>query len=283
MRLLLAACAAVLVFCEPASAQWPIGPGNFWAKVSWFHHETTEQFRSNGEKRIFLNSNAESVSDAVFVDAAVGLTDRLDLWVQAPYFDLNFDDDVQDRHRAGVGDVRLSARYNVAMLRDGSWPVSVRVTAKVPVQEVTLDAEVIPVGEGQWDYEAWLESGLSLYPLPAYTVVWVGYRWRSLNEQTTRKPGDEVTFLAEVGGTEWLGGLGGKIVVDGILGRAGRIQGVQLGPDDRREILYVAPTALFNFTESTILEVALRFPLRGQNYPAGPPLQVGLFHQGSLF
>lgn len=268
---------------SPASAQWPIGTGNFWAKVSWFHHETTEQFRSNGEKRIFLNSNAVSVSDAIFLDVAVGVTDKLDLWVQAPYFDLNFDDDVQDRHRAGVGDVRVSARYNLASFRGGSWPVSARVTAKVPIQSVTVDAEVIPVGEGQWDYEAWLESGLSLYPLPAYTVVWLGYRRRTLNTTTTRDPGDEVAFLAELGGTELFGGLGGKVVVDGIFGRAGRIQGVALGPDDRREILYVAPTALFNVTSSTLLEVALRIPLRGRNYPAGPPLQVGLFHQGSLF
>ena len=149
--------------------------------------------------------------------------------------------------------------------------------------DLTIDAEVIPVGEGQWDYEAWLESGISFWPMPLYSVVWVGYRWRTLNQETTRDPGDEFTFLAEIGGTEWIGGLGAKVVADGIFGRVGSIQGIRLGPSDRREILYLAPTALYSFTPSTMLEVAVRIPLAGKNFPAGAPLQVGLFHRGSLF
>lgn len=277
------ALAAALLICAPASAQWPIGQGGFWAKASWFHHQTTEQFRSTGEKRPFINTDAQSVSDALFLDLAVGLTPRLDVWAQAPWFDLNFNDVADDRHSSGFGDVRLSARYNVAMFRDGSWPLAVRLTTKVPLVDFPIDAEIIPVGEGQVDYEVWLESGLSLWPLPAYAVVWAGYRWRTLNDETTRDPGDEFAFLAEFGGTSLAGPFGGKVVADGIFGRSGRIQGIQLGPDDRREILYLAPTLLLNFTENTILEMGLRVPVLGQNYPAGAPFQVGLFHQGALW
>lgn len=271
------------VAASPLHGQWPVGQGNFWVKASYFHHRTTEEFRSNGDQRDFLAVDAESRSNAVFLDALVGVTHRFDVWVQVPYFDLSFDDASGNRNSTGIGDVRLSARYNLFQLRGGSIPVSARFTAKVPVADLTIDAEVIPVGEGQWDYEAWLESGISLWPLPLYSVVWLGYRWRTLNEETTREPGDEVTFLAEIGGTEWVGGLGGKIVVDGIFGRAGVIQGIQLGPDDRREILYVAPTAIYGFSPSTMLEVGVRIPLRGKNFPAGTPIQIGLFHQGSLF
>ena len=268
---------------EPVTAQWPVGQGAYWAKISAFHHRTTEEFRASGEKRPFLSDDAVSRSNAVFFDGLVGLTDRLDLWLQVPYFDLSFDDASADRDSQGVGDIRISARYNLLSLRDGSIPVSARFTAKVPVTDLTVDAEVIPVGEGQWDYEAWLETGLSLWPLPIYSVLWVGYRWRTLNETTTRDPGDELTFLAEVGATSVLGGLGGKVVVDGIFGEAGAIQGVQLGPGDRREILYVAPTVLYAFTPATMLEVGVRIPLQGRNFPAGAPVQVGLFHEGSIF
>jgi len=267
----------------PLQAQWPVGQGNYWVKGTFFRHTTTEEFRSNGDTREFLAQDAVSRSNAYFFDALFGVTDRLDVWTQIPYFDLTFDDASGDRNSTGIGDIRLSARYNILELRDGSIPISARFTAKVPVADLTIDAEVIPVGEGQWDYEAWLESGISLWPLPLYSVVWLGYRWRTLNEETTREPGDELTFLAEVGGTELLEGLGGKIVVDGIFGRAGVIQGIPLGPDDRREILYVAPTALYSFTSSTVLEVGVRVPLMGKNFPAGAPLQIGLFHQGSLF
>ena len=90
-------------------------------------------------------------------------------------------------------------------------------------------------------------------------------------------------MLFRSGGTSLIGGLGGKVVVDGIFGRPGRIQGLQLGDLDRREIVYVTPTALYSFTDSTLLEVAVRIPLQGKNFPYGAPLQVGLFHQGSFF
>ena len=269
----------------PASgaAQWPVGQGDYWAKLSFFHHRTTEEFRSNGEKRPYLADDAVSRSNAVFFDALVGLTDRLDVWAQVPYFDLSFDDAANDRDSRGVGDVRLSARYNLLQLRGGTIPVSARFTVKAPVADLTVDAEVIPLGEGQWDYEAWLESGVSLWPLPLYSVVWLGYRWRTLNETTTRDPGNEFTFLAELGGTSLVGGLGAKVVVDGIFGEPGVIQGIQLGPGDRREILYVAPTLLYGFTPETMLEVGVRIPLKGRNFPAGAPIQIGVFHQGSLF
>lgn len=266
-----------------ADAQWPVGKGAGWAKLSVFHHRTTEEYRADGRQAPFLNNGAVSRSTAVFADLLVGVTDRIDLWAQLPYFTLNFDDDTERRHSAGVGDVRLSARVNLVQLRNGSIPVSARFTAKVPVADLTIDAEVIPVGEGQWDYEAWLESGVSLWPLPLYSIVWLGYRWRTLNEETTRKPGDELTFLAEFGGTSLVGGLGGKVVVDGIFGRPGAIQGLRLGDLDRREILYVAPTAFYNLTASTLIEIGVRIPVHGKNFPAGSPLQAGVFHQGSFF
>lgn len=274
---------ALFMVGTPLAGQWPAGRGGYWIKGSFFHHCTTEEFRSNGEKRQFLNQDAISRSNAFFLDALVGVTDRLDLWVQIPYFDLSFDDVSAERHSAGIGDVRVSARYNLFQLRGGSIPVSARFTAKVPVADLTVDAEVIPVGEGQWDYEAWLEGGLSLWPLPLYSVVWLGYRWRTLNEETTRDPGDELALLAEMGGTDLVGRLGGKVVVDGFFGRPGTLQNVTLGSSASREIFYVAPTAIYSFTPSTMLEVGVRIPMLGRNFPAGAPIQVGLFHQGSLF
>jgi hypothetical protein len=282
-RALSAALVGLLAAAVPASGQWPAGAGNFWGKVSFFHHQTTEQFRADGEKKPFINTGAESISQAIFLDLNVGVTDRLDLWLQAPYYDLEFNDAAGDRKSTGIGDVRLSARYNLFQLREGSLPVSARFTTKFPVNEFPIDAEIVPVGEGQFDFEAWLEGGLSLWPLPAYSVVWVGYRWRLENSKTTRKPGNELVFLAELGGTELVGGLGGKVVLDGIFGEPGAIQGVQLGSVDEREILYLAPTLFYSLTPSTLLEVGVRIPLQGKNYPAGAPMQIGLFRRGSFW
>lgn len=261
----------------PAAGQWPVGRGAYWAKVSVFHHRTTEQFRSDGVKRPFLASNAKSKSSAVYLDALVGATDRLDLWVQVPYFDLHFDDDLDNRHSTGVGDVRISARYNLLQLWGGSVPISVRFTTKIPVVDFPIDAEIIPVGEGQWDYEAWLEAGVSLWPLPAYGVLWLGHRWRAINDETTRDPGNEIAVLAEFGGT-LAGRLGGKVVLDAIFGQDGASQGVKVS-NDQREIMYLNPNLTFQVTPRLSVEGGVRVPLHGKNFPAGHQFTLGFFHR----
>ncbi len=273
---------ALAASAAPSEAQWPQGKGNFWAKISYFRHQTTEQFRSNGDKRPFLVGNGESRSSAVFVDALVGVTDRLDVWAQVPYFDLAFDDDADDRRSTGVGDIRLSARYALFSLRSGSLRISGRFTAKIPVIDFPISAEQIPVGAGQWDYTAWIEAGLSLYPLPAYAVLWLGRRWRTLNEKTTRDPGDEFALLAEFGVMSIVGGLGGRVTLDGIFAETGSIQGIAVSSDEA-EILYFAPGLMYQITSSTALEAAIRIPLRGKNFPAGSPLMIALYHTGSLW
>jgi Putative MetA-pathway of phenol degradation len=280
MRVFVLVGVAVACYASPATAQWPAGRGGYWVKVSGFLHQTKDQYRSNGEKLPFLNSNAEATSKAVFVDALIGITDHLDFWAQVPYFDLNFNDDADNRHSSGVGDIRLSARYNLFKLRGGSIPISVRFTAKIPVVDFPIDAEVIPVGEGQWDYEAWLESGISFWPIPAYGVLWLGHRWRTKNEDTTRNPGNEIAILAELGGT-LKGPLGGKIVLDAIYGQNGSLQGINVS-GDKREITYLQPALTYQLSPSLSIEAGSRIPLAGKNFPAGPQFTVGIFRKGKI-
>ena len=269
---------AAAVFVSPLAAQWPAGKGKYWTKLSVFPQTATEQYRSSGEKRPFLAANAKARSSAVFIDALVGVTDRADVWIQVPYFNLDFNDDVDDRHSSGVGDVRLSARYNLFGLRGGSVQVTGRFTTKIPVVDFPIDAEVIPVGEGQWDHEAWLEVGASFWPIPAYGVLWLGRRWRQINTETTRDPGDKFALLAEVGGTLAGVPIGGKIVLDAIFGSSGSVQGIKVS-DDEREIIYLQPTLNYQLTPSFLVEGAARVPLRGQNVPAGPQFMIALFHR----
>lgn len=110
--------------------------------------------------------------------------------------------------------VRLSTRYNIAQLKRGGFPVSLRITTNFPVVDFPIEAEIIPVGEGRFDYE----SGLSLYPAARLHVLGLGYRYRTLNQETTRQPRNEVSFLPEIGGTSLFGGAGGKLVFDWVFG-----------------------------------------------------------------
>lgn len=274
--------AGTLLLAGPSSlgAQWPAGTGSGWAKITVMHHSTTERYGPTGLKQRFFSADAESRSTALFLDALVGVTSTTDLWLQVPYFDLAFDDVGGDRTASGIGDVRISVRQNLLQLRGGSVPISVRVAAKWPILDSPIDAEIIPVGEGQWDFEAWLEGGVSFWPLPAYGVLWLGYRWRTENTDLEREPGDERMLLAELGATVW-GRLGAKLIVDGLFGTDGRAEGIAVSRD-AREILILQPGLTWGLRGSdTVIEAGVRVPVRGQNFPAGPQFAIALFHRWS--
>ena len=271
--------AATCLAGAPTSAlgQWPAGKTGYWGKLSVFRHTTETQYRADGSEQPFLNTGAKSESWAVFFDVLYGVTDHLDLWAQVPYFDLSFDDVSRNRDASGIGDVRFMARYHLFSLRQGAIPIAVRGGFKVPILDSPIDAEIIPVGEGQWDFELWLEGGVSFWPIPAYGVIWLGHRWRRLNEKTAIDPGNEKLLLAELGGTV-VGRLGVKLTLDALFGLNPVVQGI-LTAQSEREIVYFQPSLTFAITSSTSLEWGPRFPLHGQNHPAGTPLQFAVFHR----
>ena len=105
------ALAALLTFSHPASAQWTQGaPGKVWVKSALFVQETGDRFDVIGVRRPFF-TNGVSDAKALFTDVIVGLHPNLDLWVQAPYFDLTFRDDVQTLTKTGFGDVRADEMF----------------------------------------------------------------------------------------------------------------------------------------------------------------------------
>lgn len=257
------------------AAQWPAGQGEGWAKLSFFSHETSERFDAKGEERLFF-TGGESVSRALYLDALVGVTDYLDVWLQAPWFDLAFDDVGGNRTASGPSDVRAFVRYGLGRHLLGGIPLSVRGGVKIPVQDLPVDAEIIPLGEGQWDVEAWLEGGHSFYPLPLYAVGWLGYRWRFENESVQRDPGDERLFLLDVGLTTRP--VGFKVVVEGLYGLAPVLQGI-LVEQGRRESLQVQPEVVVALGSTLYLQGGVRLPVEGRNHPAGRQYVAALFYQ----
>ena len=61
----------------------------------------------------------------------------------------------------------------------------------MPGSDFPVDATVLPLTEGQLDFETSLASGGTLGSLPLYVTGWLGYRLRSENQEAARKPGDE--------------------------------------------------------------------------------------------
>lgn len=277
-----------------SAGAWTTKSGSVWAKASWFRQTTSEWYtdvdqpillpdntlgvRKAGSRQPY-RFNGEYESTAIFLEAFYGVTDRIDVSVQVPWFDQAFDDDtrVDSPSDAGFSDVRLFARWN---LIQKPLLLTLKGGVKLPTGEFVNEDGLIPVGEGQADYEISLQAGRSLWPLPAYANVDVGYRIRTENTDILRDPGDEWLVNAEIG-YQPLPPLMLALKFEGLYGKAGRSFGLRNESLVKR-ITYLAPTVSWRIHGSTMLEAALRISMGGQNFPAGQQIVVGLSSEAAL-
>lgn len=263
---------------EAVAGAWTLGRGRVWTKLSYYTYSATERFAGadcfscRPGDRVPYNFNGEAGSTAIFFDLWWGLTNRLDLQTQASYYpSVSFDDAIDDRNSNGIGDVRFGAKFRVL---DGPVVTSVKVLAKAPLGGFPIDAELVPVGEGQWDFDFVAQFGHSFYPLPAYANINIGYRLRARNTDTDIKPGNEGLFQAEFGYgvTHWL-------MLKGFLDvtRGGRNKfGDLVIRDSQRRITYLSPVLLIFPDKNTIIEASFLYPVAGRNFPAGTVFSIGV-------
>lgn len=268
----------VLVPCV-GKAQWVEAPGTGWVDVSGTHHRTDTRFGPDGNIEPLFNAESRSLTTSVSLTTAVGLLPGLDAWAEVPLHHLQFDDVARDRTSVGLGDPRffLRAGPKALGLRTG-LPIAVRSGIKIPTGDFPIDAEVIPLTEGQRDWEVLVELGHSFYPVPIYVMGWAGYRWRETNESIARKPGDERLFHVAAGGA--VGAFTWKMAVDGLMGRpperrlsSGLV--IELEQDTRR-LVQLLPTVGWRVGPGAV-ELGTRIPVAGRNLPAGPALTLGYF------
>lgn len=274
---LLLLCGVLSVDTESASGQWVERPGRGWVSVSLFHHDTKEQFDTGGEVQPFF-AQGHAVATSAYLTAAVGLFRGLDAWIQAPFQRLEYTDAAGKRLRDGIGDTRLFLRLRPLDYLGLDLPLAIRGGVKVPVGDFKVDAEVIPLGDGQRDWELMLEAGHSFFPRPFYVMGWAGYRWREIDEETRRDYGDERFFYSAAGGQ--VGSVGYKVALEGWYGDTPILEGIPV-ESARREMLQTIPTLLLPIWRGQV-EIGGRFPISGRNLPAGPALVLGYFMNWSL-
>lgn len=259
-----------------ATAQWVEPPRNGWVQVSIYHHDTKTVYNSEAQKqRIFAGGHA--ITTSTYLTAAGGLVRGIDAWLQVPVHRLQFNNAGGERDRIGLGDTRLYLRASPEVFGFRRLPVAVRGGVKLPGGDFPVDAEIIPLGEGQRDWELMLELGASLYPFPFYVLGWAGYRWRERNDEIDWKPGDERFAFAAAGGQ--FGIVSWKVAAEGWSGGAARIQGIRI-VSARRDYVQFLPSVGTRLGPGT-LEVGARLPLGGRNLPAGPAFVLGYFTRWS--
>ena len=254
------------------SAQWIEAPWSGWVHFSVSHHDTHRLFGPDGQlQRIFADGHA--VTTSLHATAALGLVRGADAWLQLPAHRLVFTDAGGRRERLGLGDPRLYLRFGPSLFGVRPVPVALRFGVKLPVGDFPVDAEVIPLGEGQRDWEWLIELGHAFREKPLYVMGWAGYRWREANTQLAWHPGDErIAFIAAGGRYRR---LVWKLAAEGWLGRPPRIQGVRVA-SARREIVQALPSLGWQAGRG-VIELSGRLPLAGRNLPAGPALGLGYF------
>lgn len=257
-----------------ASAQWVEEPGRGWLDVSVFHLDTREAFHPDGDVRAFDPfTQGHAVSTSAFATVALGLVRGVDAWLQVPFQRLRFDDLGGDRLRTGIGDTRLYLRVQPGRYFGSGLPLAVRGGAKVPVGDFAVDAEIIPLGDGQRDWELVLELGHSFHPVPAHVSAWIGHRWREENLESRRDFGDEAFFLLS-GGIEF-GRLGASVIAEGWDGGVPVIEGLSVATASR-SMLRVTPSLSYALGAGSA-KAGVQIPLRGKNLPAGNTLVIGYF------
>ena len=247
---------------------WTQPKGTNWLKIGFMFQDTTERYFIDGS-RIPYFFDGRNQTRALFFEYVRGMTDRWDVKVQFPLFSISFDDFADDRTTNGPGDLRVESRFKLV---SDPFVATVGGTVKFPTGEFINDAEIVPVGEGQYDFDVFAEVGRSLWPMPGYVTGKIGYRFRQENKETQIDFGDELIWHAEFGykiGSR----INTKVLLRGLYGFQATSFDLPI-ESLRREAVYFEPGVNFAFTPTQGLEVTVPISLRGRNWPAGPVLNI---------
>ena len=263
---------------DGAHAQWVEEPGKGWLALAAYHQDTRDRFGTSGEVRE-LFAQGRAVTTSSFLTAALGIAPGLDMWSQLSFHRLRYDDLAGDRASTGIGDTRLWLRLAPLEWVGSELPFAIRGGVKVPLGDFDVDAEIIPLGDGQRDWEVMAELGHSFWPRSVYLSGWAGYRWRGENTESRKDFGNEVFYFLQVGGR--LGPLGYKLALDGWDGASGVTEGIPI-PSFQRDLVQLQPSLLYDVGPGQI-EAGARFALRGRNLPAGTALMFQYFSRWEPF
>ena len=281
---------ALLTSSSAWAGAWTFPKGKLWTKLTFMSQDTNEDYigvpRPNiarGTRQPYL-LEGEYSSRTFFLDAMYGITDQLNVGIQVPFFDQTFQDQELNIlfggpiSSSGFSDIRFFAKRK---LIDAPVVSSLKFGFKAPTGSFENRQGLIPVGEGQWDFDFILQVGRSFWPFRAYANADVGYRVRMKNGEIDRDPGDELFWIAEFG-YQWTDKLLTVLKWEGIDGKETTSLGLQL-TGDVKKIQYISPAVLFRTTDTIAIEAGIRLSINGQNFPAGPVFQVGVNYEGIPF
>ena len=232
-----------MTYFQQSADEWYISARQF--NGVWFDPGTRRPYNLDGSYD----------SKAVFIEGFYGVTDRFDIGAQIPYFDQKFQDATRDElpTDSGFSDLRVMAKYR---LLERPLVLTLKSAVKFPTGDFVNEDGLIPVGEGQWDFDFGVQVGRSFWPIPAYVAVDYAYRIRRENEEILRDPGEETLINGELGYN-----VTPKLLLAAKLELLRGGKGTDFGiasTSSIKRIIYLAPTVSYAIHGNTVAEAAAR-------------------------
>lgn len=261
------------------AVQWVEARGQGWSTLAVYHQDTRKRYGAGGEVRDFF-AQGRAATTSAFLTTTLGLGAGVDAWAQLSFHRLRYDDVAGQRASTGAGDMRFWLRAAPLRWLGSEFPFALRAGMKAPVGDFDVNAEIVPLGDGQRDWEVLAEAGHSFWPRSLYVSAWAGYRWREENRESRKDFGNEFFYFLQAGG-RLAGPVGAKVAVDGWNGVAGVTEGVRI-PSFRRQLIQLQSSLTLDIGPGQ-LEAGVRRALRGRNLPAGTTFLAQYFTRLNVF
>lgn len=240
---------------------WPQKQGHLYNRLSINYFHADRDFDGDGE-RTGMADNGEFTDYNLSNYLEYGLLDPLTGVASLTYKRIRNDNDQRRDTTWGVGDIDVGLRHRLVENNLGVFAAQ----GLVKIPEAYDEDDDLPLGNGQYDLEARLLYGRSLYPLlPGYAGIEVGYRWR------LEDPSDEVRYLVEFG-ADFTENLYGRVKLDGIYSMDnGKRRDVSGNPTTTNnfDLGKLDVTVGYKLTSAWGLEAAWTPALYGQHTAAG--------------
>ncbi len=188
-QLIWAACLVLMTAGSVFAGAWTAEKGSSYHRIAANYYAADQTFDEDGNSQSMeRNGQYTDINASYYME--YGLIDPLTVILSLYYKNIEREDDYRTNETSGMGDVDLGLRYRLHTSSIGVF--SVQGLVKVP--EFYDEDDVLPLGNGQYDYECRLLYGRSLWPhIPGYVNLEAGYRFRA------EAPSDEFRYLVEIG------------------------------------------------------------------------------------
>ena len=271
---------------------WTLERGHVWSKLSYMSQSTNEHYDNDGNVG---EIPARFEARRLYLDVYYGATERIDVGIQLPYITKEFADvdpghpfyAVEEKRESGLGDLRGFAKVN--LLQHSGFVGTLKFGVKLPFGDYRPVPEALSLTGGQWDFDAVAQIGRSLWPVPAYANLDLGYRLRGEYKDTddvdpdrSYTPGAEFVFNLEAGYSP----MDRLLVALKFEGLAGAEYDAISNPGTpetlSQRVTYLVPTVLVGLHPNLSLEAAARRTMSGRRYFAGSAYTLGISYTGNL-